>query len=100
MQIHTAPFSCEVFVNHVQKVPDMKRVATFEVTRDLLHMLLDLGIAIGLRICLTPASDALIGLNLDEQEVLSLSRIPDKRLNVRYFHWRDAFQLAAVFHDC
>ena len=78
----------------------MKRIATFEVSRDLLHMLFDLGIAIGLRVCLTPSSDALIGLDLDEQEVLSLSRIPENRLDVRYFHWRDAFQLMVLFNIC
>ena len=45
-----------------------------------------LHVPVGLRVRLTPAVDALVGLYLDEAEVLSAARIREEVFDVGYLH--------------
>ena len=56
-------------------MPDVKRVAAVEVTCECEYVALDLGVAVGLRVGLSPAGDPGVGLDLHEHEVLAYAGV-------------------------
>ena len=80
-------------MHHMEEVPYVKRVAPLQIPRELFHVLLDLRVAIRLGVRFTPAGDAFVRLDLHKQEVLARARIPEKRLDIRYFHLRCVLRL-------
>ena len=96
MEVHPATFRSEVLMDDVNEVPDVERIAPFQIASDLLDVRLNLNVAVSLRIRFTPTNDPVVGFNLDKQEVLARTRIPEMSLDVRYFHWREASRPVAL----
>jgi hypothetical protein len=69
-------------------VLDVEGAAAHEVAGELFGVHFDGPVAIELRVRLTPAVDAGVGLNLDEEPVLGVFRVDDEGLERGDFHER------------
>jgi hypothetical protein len=70
----------------VREVADLAGVPTEEIAAQLLHVGDDRLIAIGLRVALAPAVQAVGGLDLHEEPVLAVARIDEIRRHPRDLH--------------
>ena len=86
-QVHRAPPTSEVVISDLHEVLDVPRVAPYQVALQLVNVSGYLGVSIRLRVRLTPAIYALIGLDLHKAKVFApTTGVGQKMLYVRYFH--------------
>ena len=85
--VHRAAPAGEVVECHLREVLDVRGVAPDEVAPELVNMRGYLHIAVGLRVALAPAIDALVGLDLHEAEVLGFAGVDQESFDVGDLHW-------------
>ena len=86
VQIHRPALGGEIGIGHVREVLDVERAAVDQVAPQLLDVSLDGSIAIQLRVALTPAVQAAVGFELDEEPALVGAGIDEKRPDRFHFH--------------
>src|SRR5439155_24894855 len=87
-EVQGAALGREIVIGPVREVADVAGVAADQIARELVHEGGDRVIAVGLGVTLTPAVQAVGGLDLHEEPVLAVAGVDDERGDGRDLHAR------------
>jgi hypothetical protein len=85
VEVHGAAPSGKIVVCYLREVLDVHGVPSGQVPLQLVHVGHDLQVPVGLGVAFPPAVDSLIGVHLDEAEILARARMDQEGVDISDF---------------